>query len=296
MRRRNCTSVQTPSRDAALRRSNYSTVLSGGRLLAALLLAATAGMPLGVRADGPTNGAAAAAPVARPAGEVAVLRRLAGHWACVDAHGKRTERSYVFEPPFLGGGYPLVGRETLRSDRDSVTFALEAFRWEADGIHAATLEGVSAGTNIGEATLEFLGTDETNDKAFTLTYTVDGNVLRRTADEAGTTNDERCTAEPPVVTPQPCTARDRPARTLVAADPPFVKDVYLGRVAGVVQVAVTLDDRSDLVSAKIYSSPSALLNAAALEAARDTSYQTAVHNCRAVAQTYIFSVAFDPPS
>ncbi|MEA2785880.1 MAG: hypothetical protein QOF71_1984 [Candidatus Eremiobacteraeota bacterium] len=63
-------------------------------------------------------------------------------------------------------------------------------------------------------------------------------------------------------------------------------------IFGSVEVAVSLDAESRIVATRIRNSASALLNADALAAARASSFQTAIKNCRAVASEFTYRVDF----
>jgi uncharacterized protein YggE len=63
-------------------------------------------------------------------------------------------------------------------------------------------------------------------------------------------------------------------------------------IEGDVQVVVTLDEQSHVIGTAIQSSPSGILNAAALEAARETVFQTEIRDCRPVPGSFIFVVTF----
>ncbi|HWT07342.1 MAG TPA: SIMPL domain-containing protein [Xanthomonadales bacterium] len=63
-------------------------------------------------------------------------------------------------------------------------------------------------------------------------------------------------------------------------------------IQGPVQVVVSLDTASHVVGARIQSSPSAVLNQAALSAARQTTFQTEIRECRPLAADFIFTVDF----
>lgn len=87
-----------------------------------------------------------------------------------------------------------------------------------------------------------------------------------------------------------CAVPNQPARTLNAVraeTPAEARDI-----SGTVIVTVTLDETSRIVSALIAKSPSALLNRAALDAARASTFQTQTQNCRPVGGTYDFIVQF----
>ncbi len=102
----------------------------------------------------------------------------------------------------------------------------------------------------------------------------------------------------PTATPQPtpsplsCARPDVPAVTLHAAEPETPPLAVQQSVAGTVEVVVTLDARSKVVAARVQSSPSALLDAAALAAARGSQFRTAIQNCEPVGADYLFSVEF----
>ena len=55
---------------------------------------------------------------------------------------------------------------------------------------------------------------------------------------------------------------------------------------------MSLDENSKLVSATIRKSPSAILNNAAINAAKASKYQTRIEDCKPVADSYRFLVEF----
>ena len=63
-------------------------------------------------------------------------------------------------------------------------------------------------------------------------------------------------------------------------------------IHGTVQVIVSLDADSHVIGTRIMSSPSALLNAAAMSALRQSTFQTEIRGCRPIAADYIVSVDF----
>jgi hypothetical protein len=88
--------------------------------------------------------------------------------------------------------------------------------------------------------------------------------------------------------PSICIVPTLPAITLAAAEP----EVPPYGSGGTVQVLVSLDADSKVVSAAIKSSPSVTLNASALSAARRSTYRTAQRDCRPVASEYLFTVEY----
>jgi hypothetical protein len=90
--------------------------------------------------------------------------------------------------------------------------------------------------------------------------------------------------------PSTCVVPNLPAIALTAGEP----DVpWLGSESGSVQVAVSLDADSKIVSTAIASSPSVSLSAAALSVARRSTFHTAQRDCRKVPSQYLFTVDFN---
>jgi TonB family protein len=105
-------------------------------------------------------------------------------------------------------------------------------------------------------------------------------------------------ADVPTVTPRPtptplsCARPDVPATTLRALEPDTPPLAQQQGITGTVSVVVSLDARSRVIATRVQSSPSAVLDAAALAAARGSQFKTEVKNCEPVAADYLFSVDF----
>jgi len=63
-------------------------------------------------------------------------------------------------------------------------------------------------------------------------------------------------------------------------------------IVGTVQVIVSLDRESNVVGTRIMTSPSAILNRAALAAARASTFQTEVRDCSPLAADFMYTVDF----
>ncbi|HEY6234987.1 MAG TPA: energy transducer TonB [Candidatus Elarobacter sp.] len=96
----------------------------------------------------------------------------------------------------------------------------------------------------------------------------------------------------PTPTPLSCGRPNVAPATLRAAAPDTPSMAQQQGVTGVVQVVVSLDTQSRIVGTRVQSSPSALLNRAAVNAARDSQFRTEIRNCEPIAADYIFSVDF----
>ncbi|HEV2641910.1 MAG TPA: energy transducer TonB [Candidatus Elarobacter sp.] len=96
----------------------------------------------------------------------------------------------------------------------------------------------------------------------------------------------------PTPTPLSCARPNVAPATLRAAAPDTPSMAQQQGVTGVVHVVVSLDTQNRIVGTRVQSSPSALLNQAALSAARDSQFRTEIRNCEPIAADYIFSVDF----
>ena len=96
----------------------------------------------------------------------------------------------------------------------------------------------------------------------------------------------------PTPTPLSCARPNVAPATLRAAAPDTPSMAQQQGISGVVQVVVSLDTQSRIVGTRVQSSPSTLLNQAALNAARDSQFRTEIKNCEPVAADYIFTVDF----
>ncbi len=101
------------------------------------------------------------------------------------------------------------------------------------------------------------------------------------------------TATPkPTPTPQSC-ARPNVAPTTIHPMQPDTPAIEQQQgIQGTVQVVVSLSADSRVVATKIQSSPSVVLNSAALSAARQSTFQTEIRDCKPMAADYLFSVDF----
>jgi protein TonB len=96
----------------------------------------------------------------------------------------------------------------------------------------------------------------------------------------------------PTPTPASCARPNVPAQTVRAVEPDTPPMAQQQGVSGQVQVVVSLDEASHILSATVRSSPSALLNQAALSAAKGSTFQTEVRDCKPIAASYLFTVDF----
>ena len=106
------------------------------------------------------------------------------------------------------------------------------------------------------------------------------------------------TPAPPPPTPKPtptplaCAHPNVQATTLQAAEPDMPQIAQQQGISGTVTIQVSLDTTGHVTAAKVLSTPSALLNNAALQAARNSKFQPAIQDCKAIAADYTFLVEF----
>ncbi|HZO92504.1 MAG TPA: energy transducer TonB [Candidatus Baltobacteraceae bacterium] len=96
----------------------------------------------------------------------------------------------------------------------------------------------------------------------------------------------------PVPKPGACARPNVPATTIHAAEPITPPVGQEQGIAGDVQVAVSLNENSQVTAVRILSSPSVVLNEAALNAARASTFQTEIRNCIPIPADYIFTASF----
>lgn len=89
-----------------------------------------------------------------------------------------------------------------------------------------------------------------------------------------------------------CARPNVPATTVYAAFPDAPALAIQQGISGVVQIIVSLDAQNRVVGTRVQSSPSSILNNAALTAARQSKFQTEIRDCQPIAADYVFTVDF----
>lgn len=87
-----------------------------------------------------------------------------------------------------------------------------------------------------------------------------------------------------------CATPDAPAAVIRAARPDLAPLGGERHVTGVVRVLVSLDAQGRVTDTRIERSSSQLLNRAALDAAKKSTYQPALRACSPIPSKYLFSV------
>lgn len=89
-----------------------------------------------------------------------------------------------------------------------------------------------------------------------------------------------------------CALRYAPATTLIASEPLVPQIAQVQRINGVVQVLISVDEFGKPTRAVIQSSPSPVLNDAAIDAAMRSTFRPEIFRCHSVPGDYIFSVYY----
>jgi TonB family protein len=122
----------------------------------------------------------------------------------------------------------------------------------------------------------------------------DANTLRLSDDDGGAVSlREICLRGETPPDPSTCITPELPTVVWQAVEPDSPVLAQQQRVHGTVRVRVMLDAASHVVGASVIESPSAMLNAAAVAAARRSVYLTARHECKPVPSEYVFAVDFN---
>ncbi len=98
----------------------------------------------------------------------------------------------------------------------------------------------------------------------------------------------------PTSAPAPaCTAPDIAARAIDPVTPDTPEIAQEQGLTGTTQIRVSIDANGAVTDVGIYrSSGSSLLDAAALHAARESTYKADIRNCEAVSGSYLFTATF----
>ncbi len=89
-----------------------------------------------------------------------------------------------------------------------------------------------------------------------------------------------------------CAVSEAPASVVQAVMPDAPAIAQMQGITGAVHVLVSLDPQGQITNAVVRSSPSVLLNSAALASAKQSKYLPALHDCIPVASQYEYTVEF----
>lgn len=227
---------------------------------------------------------------------------LDGHWSCSGTGAPATKRSY-FTARAGGNGVAKHPREvfaaadqTEADGRPSTSFEHMTERPDHTlAVESVEGEGTAPPSVSAAAPLRFAGRTSDDTASFTLTYSVNGDTMHRTATRGNAVvADERCTREPAPPVAATCEHPTVPATVLHAASPNYPATAIGTGAKGIVTARVVLDDRSRVVWADVLRSDNPVFDQTAMRSARESTYRTAVRECRPVPAIYLFTVDFTP--
>lgn len=228
----------------------------------------------------------APAPAALPAGDR--VAELVGTWTCRNPAGVVSTVVYRAEN----------GRIAATETSSAGSIATDLFRpdpsggWHVDRTTKyGTLTGYGPAWTSGPWVI-----DENQKHGTQIRYErIDDHTMRRTFSISGRApySGEICVqgGAPPDLAL--CAVPDMPALVLRAAMPDIPLAAQASGISGIVDVLVSLDATGRVVDATIEKSDHPALNAASVAAARNSTYQPALHDCKPVASTYSFRVEFN---
>jgi hypothetical protein len=220
---------------------------------------------------------------------------LAGAWSCRSAEGALVRSTGVRDGDTVKVHDDMLDRDGKRASFDDrYTFDAVKRSWHVvSGLSGFTAE--AAPWLDDRWTVE--GVDvNTVGRRMTIAHLPDGDLRRTFSYENGPKNFvvdtvERCT---PGTTPPPadaCIIDSYPATTLEPG-PVNARFVPRNPSPAVVLVVVSLNERSEVVGARVQSSPDPAFNDPALAATRASKFRTAIRNCKPISADFIFSVTF----
>jgi len=188
---------------------------------------------------------------------------------------------------------------TLREPRPSaVVYRLDdvAGHWLFPATNAQVMTFALPAAASGSVNLSIVQETESDGNIRTCPPRPQHIIRSRSDDPAAVPADaEHLEPLPFVSEPLPCGWLDRPARIVNAVAPVTPRAAAEQGIQGSVGVEIALDENSEVTSATIVSSPAAILNEPALEAARRSTFQAEQFRCASIPAHFIFIVNYQKP-
>jgi len=229
----------------------------------------------------------AAAPSA-PAPAADRVAELAGSWTCRNPSGVLSTAAYRAER----GGIAATETNTAGAVTATGVFTPNSSGWS---VERTTKYGTFSGYAPAWTTDPWIVTESQKHGAEILYARIDDRTLRRTFRISGRPAyaGEICAKGDAPPDPALCAVADVPAVVVHAMMPDTPVAAQQNHVSATVDVLVSLDAAGHVVSATIEKSGSVLVNDSALAAARGSTYQPALHDCKPAPSTYLFKVEYN---
>jgi hypothetical protein len=225
---------------------------------------------------------------------------LAGTWSCRTLEGSLTHQVGTRDGDRLAVTNDVVTANGRRVTlRETYAFEAGANRWAVETGVGTPLAVEGLGTPWTAPVWDVRARDASG-RLERIRYELlpDGDYRRSFARPApGSADDwwllsaERCRSgeEPPPASA--CVFATAPA-DIISLARPSSRDVPMETAYGDVEIKVDLDEHSHVVGAKVIATPSPVLNASALQAARSSIYRTAVHDCTPVRSSIVITLRY----
>ncbi len=224
------------------------------------------------------------------AADASLLPQLTGHWRCTGSSGA-VERS--LRGTATGGEAEFFARgDEVLASGDTETSWEHAVRHPGETVLRAETPDGTGSADLGATALRITGSAYAGGTPIALTYALrDDGTLLRTFSSGAATDAETCIREPAPVAVT-CAEPNVAATTLHAVQPYPTTEAYSQGVHGTVVLRLVLDDRSSVLWVDVIRSPSALLNENSVRAVRESTFRTAIRDCKPVAAEFVFTVEY----
>ncbi len=214
--------------------------------------------------------------------------QLMGTWSCRNGYGVTSQLT------FRANADGFVAQRVVVGPSGRKESSVRRYRQTSDG--GWNIEATNQfGTAVRETAPPWTGeTWPLRSRSGSQWYAFgDAGTLRISAGETGPTSLwELCLRGDTPPDASTCITPELPAVVRHAVEPDTPAMAQQQGIQGTVHVRVSLDADSRVVGTSITSSPSTILNAASMFAARQSSYFTARHECKPVPSEYDFAVQF----
>lgn len=212
---------------------------------------------------------------------------LAGTWTCREPYGALTTMVYRADNGGVSADEMPLGRASTAHDRFTPD---PAGGWR---VERTTARGRFTGHAPAWTADPWIITDAGGGGEIRYTRIDDRTIQRSLAVVSGRPYaGEVCAKGDAPPDAALCALHDTMPSVVNAAQPDVPAVAQFNHITGTVQVVVSLDADGHVVNTAIRQSPSAVLNGAAIDAARRSTYRPALHDCKPVPSEYLFSVSY----
>jgi TonB family protein len=216
------------------------------------------------------------------------VAELAGTWTCRDPAGALSTVTYRAER----GGVAATETDAAGAVTANDVFTPSSSGWS---VERTAKYGTFSGYASAWTTGPWIVTESQKHGAEIRYERIDDRTLRRTFHISGRAPyaGEVCARGSAPPDPALCAVPDIPALVVRAMFPDTPAAAEGSHLSASVDVLVSLDAAGHVVNATVERSGAAVLDGSALAAARGSTYQPALHDCKPAASTYLFKVDYN---